>query len=313
MRKIASLIFSRLFLTGLIIVIQLAVFITIWLRLVEYSLLSGSLMMLLSLLIVIYISSKNEPSAYKIGWIILIMLFPVLGGMMYLIFGNKRPVRKKKARLSRYRDEYKKYMKPDKDLEAHIKKTDSRFGGTMNYLQEEVGFPASSGGSIDYYPLGDDAFPAMLRDLEKAEKFIFMEYFIIARGEMWDSIYEILKKKAQSGVDVRLIYDDVGSLSTVEANFHKKMEAVGIKCFSFNNFVPLLSIAMNHRDHRKITVIDGKVAFTGGYNLADEYINAIEKYGHWKDTGLRIRGRAVQNFTVMFWKCGMPSAMKMRI
>lgn len=151
-----------------------------------------------------------------------------------------------------------------------------------------------------YFPLGDDMFVKMKEELEKAEHFIFLEYFIIHPGVMWNEILEILKRKVAEGVDVRVMYDDVGCLYTLPTNYDRTLEAMGIPCQVFNRYRPVVSLRLNNRDHRKILVIDGNVGFTGGINLADEYINAIDRFGHWKDTGVMLRGEAVWNFTVMF-------------
>ncbi len=148
--------------------------------------------------------------------------------------------------------------------------------------------------------MGQAYFEALLEELEKAEKFIFMEYFIIEEGQMWNSILEILKRKAKQGVEVRIIYDDFGCMMTLPKNYNKKLEEYGIKCSIFNPANPIFTVIYNNRTHRKITVIDGKVAFTGGLNLADEYINKVEKFGYWKDTGILIKGEGVWSFTTMF-------------
>ena len=143
-------------------------------------------------------------------------------------------------------------------------------------------------------------FLDMLEDLKKAKHFIFLEYFIIHEGKMWNSILEILEQKVKEGVDVRLIYDDMGCVTTLPHRYYKKLQAKGIKCAAFNPVRPILNIVLNNRDHRKILVIDGHTGYTGGINLADEYINEEIRFGHWKDTGVMIQGDAVQNFTMMF-------------
>ena len=153
---------------------------------------------------------------------------------------------------------------------------------------------------VKYYPLGEEMYADMLRALESAEHFIFLEYFIIQPGKMWDGIAEILKRKAAQGVDVRLICDDMGSLFLLPQGFAREMERSGVKTLMFNPFIPVLSLAMNNRDHRKIMDVDGHTVFTGGVNLSDEYINAVELHGHWKDTGVRVTGEAAWNFTAMF-------------
>ena len=168
------------------------------------------------------------------------------------------------------------------------------------YINNYSNYPISTNNDVYYYPLGDYAFPFMLEELKKAEKFIFFEFFIVSKGKMWDSILEILEEKASKGVDVRVMYDDLGCLTTLDATYYKQLREKGIKCIVFNKLGLDAGVIMNYRDHRKILVIDGKVAFSGGINIADEYINVKRKYGHWKDNSFRIKGDAVWNYTVMF-------------
>ena len=162
------------------------------------------------------------------------------------------------------------------------------------------GYPIYENTSVKYFPLGDDKFEEMKIQLEKAEKFIFMEYFIVEEGKMWNAILEILERKAKQGVDVRFMYDGMCCLVLVPYSYPKKLQEKGIKCKMFQPIRPALSTEQNNRDHRKILVIDGHTAFTGGVNLADEYINQKEVYGHWKDTAVMIKGDAVKSFTIMF-------------
>lgn len=170
----------------------------------------------------------------------------------------------------------------------------------MRYLSDFSGYPITKNNDIEYYPIGEEAFKSMITELKKAENFIFFEYFIVAHGEMWQTILDILKEKASLGVDVRVMYDDMGCLTTLNKTYKDELESYGIKCVVFNRLTAIGGVMMNHRDHRKILVIDGKVAFSGGINIADEYINLNKKYGHWKDNGIRISGDGVWNYTVMF-------------
>lgn len=168
------------------------------------------------------------------------------------------------------------------------------------YISSKAGYPIYKEENSDYYSSGEKVYPQLLADLESAEHFIFLEYFIIEQGKMFDPIVDILERKAKEGVQVRLIYDDVGCIQTLPPKFYQVLQAKGIHCACFNPFRPVLSIIMNNRDHRKITVIDGKIAYTGGFNLADEYINEKTKFGYWKDAGIRLTGACVWNFTSMF-------------
>ena len=170
----------------------------------------------------------------------------------------------------------------------------------VSYLQEFAGFPAYHNTQTEYLTPGEAKYAALLRELAQAERYIFLEYFIIEEGLMWNSILEILKEKANAGVEVRLLYDDMGCLLHLPQSYPKTMAQYGIKIVVFNKFRPALSTLQNNRDHRKIAIIDGKVAFTGGVNLADEYINAVERFGHWKDASVMLKGEAAWSLTLMF-------------
>ena len=300
MMKLIKTIFSRAVITIFLIGVQFILFVLFWVFLSRYSNLVTVLLNLVSLIIVFYIIMNKDNQSYKIPWIVLVMLIPLLGGLLYLLFGTKRPKGKMIKRLENEHERIKEYYKPNLKIQEEIAKQDLARAGLFSYLQKICKYPAWGNTQTIYYPLGEIMYEDMLAELKKAEKFIFLEYFIIEKGIMWDGIYEILKAKAAQGIDVRVMYDDLGSLMLLPRNFPKELEAAGIKCLKFNPFVPLLSLAMNNRDHRKILVIDGKVAFNGGINIADEYINKRVVRGHWKDTGVKLLGPAVNGFTTMF-------------
>lgn len=305
--KFFSRILNRITVTVVLVALQLA-----WLLWVFFSLAAGRvwlnvLLNALSVLIVLYLVRKDENSAYKIGWIILIGVFPLLGGALYLVFGNKRPSKRLREKMRAVEEQHKKdLLKPD-DLLTGL---DAGTLGLARYVTKYGGYPAWRSTNAQYFSSGEEMYPRLLEDLERAEKSIFLEFFIVRTGEMWDGVEAILRRKAAQGVDVRLIYDDFGSLLGLPTDFVVRMERARIRCIPFNPVVPLLTLVMNHRDHRKIVVIDGKVAYTGGVNLADEYINREQRFGYWKDAALRIEGEAVWNFTVMFlnfWNSFRPS------
>lgn len=255
------------------------------------------LFIVLSMFVTLYIiNNDDDDPSYKIIWLIPILSFPVFGGLLYLAFGNKKPAKGLQIAFDQQNKAISPYIYPndtvDKILDPVIK-------GQANYLINEK-FPIYNNSEIKYYSLGDYAYPDLLKELAKAKRFIFMEYFIVEEGKMFNAVLKILKQKVQEGVEVRFMYDDVGSLTMLPFKYYQKLESYGIKCIAFNHFVPLISAVMNTRDHRKITVIDGNVGFSGGFNLADEYINAKVKYGHWKDTGVMIKGEAVWNLTLMY-------------
>lgn len=300
-------IFSRFTITVVIILIQAAwIALSVW-RLRDYAEYLDMVFTVLSFLMALFVIYRDDTGAYKLGWILLITLIPIFGAMMYGFFGNKRPSRRIRIKINPVIEEHKKDLIQTYSLREL---QSNRLQRTIDYIAEKGPFPAWDETTTRYYSLGDDAFPDLIEDLKKAEHFIFMEYFIIGTGKMWDAVHDILIEKAKSGVDVRLIYDDVGSTGKVPIGFPAKLESEGIKTVVFNPLRPILSLVYNNRDHRKICVVDGYIAHSGGYNIADEYINQEERFGHWKDSGIRIEGRAVWNFTVMFldmWNAFRPT------
>ncbi len=253
-----------------------------------------------SIVVSLYIFSRKDKGAYKLTWVFIILLFPLFGGLFYLMFtfqSSFRASAKKADAISQRTACY--YNLPGTDLEL-AKDSLPQASSALHYMQSYLGFPVYSSGKTEYLSPGEDFFSRLVSELEKAEKYIFLEYFIIQEGKMWNTIVEILKKKVASGVKVRIIYDDMGCFFLLPKNYAKHLKSLGIECVVFNPFRPLLSVIQNNRDHRKITVIDGKVAFTGGINLADEYINAYEKHGHWKDCALMVSGKAAWGLTVVF-------------
>lgn len=299
-KKIIKLLKDKVFIISVLIVIQLIVLFTVINTLSEYFIAIYFLLVFLSVIISVYIVNKDENPSYKITWLFSIMAFPVFGGLVYLMFGGQ-----KVPKALRERDqESQKYIQSMRSQNLKImdelEELDPLAHKQSRYLWESVGFPVYQHTQARYFPLGDKQFPVLLEELKKAKKFIFLEFFIIAPGIMWDSILEILIEKAKEGVDVRVLYDDVGCIRTLPADYCKKLKAYGIKAKPFNPLKPHLAIQMNNRDHRKILIIDGKAAMTGGINLADEYINKKERFGHWKDCSVMLYGEAVWSFTLMF-------------
>lgn len=259
----------------------------------------GNIFTALSFLIVIWIVAKEENPSYKLAWVVLVLALPLFGGLLYLLFGNKSMPRKFIQNIAEM-ELRAGAMASGGGGDLALRKTYPRLASLSGYIVNTTGFLPWDSTSCEYFALGDQMWPAMLRELEEARDFIFMEYFIVDDGEMWRSIYAIMKRKAAQGLDVRLLYDDIGCIHTLPGHFARDLEKDGIRCLIFNPCKPHLNSMMNYRDHRKIMVIDGKAAFCGGVNIADEYINTFEKHGHWKDTGVLIKGRAVWNFTAMF-------------
>ena len=260
----------------------------------------ASALTLLSLAVCLSIISKREKGAFKLTWVFLIMLFPLFGGLFYLIFRTQSPTRKTAEMVKRLVDKTQQLMLLPGDSCDKACSAVPEHAPEIKYLQGFAGYPVYDGSSTEYLSPGEKKFERLLEELEKAEKYIFLEYFIIQEGKMWNSILEILRLKAAQGVRVRVMYDDMGCFLKLPENYPKTLREYGIECVIFNPFRPVLSSVQNNRDHRKIAVIDGKVAFTGGINLADEYINAIEKFGHWKDASIMVKGKAAWSLTLIF-------------
>ena len=297
MNKLLKKLFSRTVVTALLIVIQVAWLAALLLQLGNSLPAIQTVLRILSLVAILFVIKSDMNPSYKIGWILLIAVLPILGGLMYVIFGNKRPTKNMREMLRAQLEKSAEYLGTQESITGEL---DGGAAGLFKYLEGSAGYPTAKNTTVRYYRVGEEMYADLLPELEKAEKFIFLEYFIIRPGEMWDGVLEILKRKAAAGVDVRIIYDDMGCIDILPANYNATLESWGIRTMAFNRFVPAVSLVMNNRDHRKITVIDGKVGFTGGINISDEYINVKERFGHWKDTGLMLKGPGVFNLTLMF-------------
>ena len=362
MKRILKALFSRMAIVIAALVLQVGWLFVMILRLGQYYAPLSLGVCLLSVAVVAWIINARGNPSIKMAWIIPIMVFPIFGGVVYLMAGGKKPRRGMRRQIegaarkiavldkaakpppaalrgaasalpqsveppspstlaaprppSPSRSSQTAEATPDApsplpgaDVLDEIARLDPRVAGQCRYLVAQ-GFAVHRHTRAEYFRLGEEQFAAMLRELEKAERFIFMEYFIIEEGRMWDSLLDILRRKARQGVDVRVIFDDVGCMNTLPFRYERYLESQGIRALAFNPFRPVLSAVMNNRDHRKITVIDGHTGFTGGVNLADEYINARPKYGHWKDTGVLLRGEAVWNLTRLFlemWNAFRPT------
>lgn len=264
--------------------------------LAPYATVISTLLSICTFLFVLFLIIKRDEGTYKILWLLVLLTLPVLGAVLYLELGNKRTGHPIQRRLQRAKVEQNAECENVLDK---IRQKNVRFAQTVQTLSNRTNLPVMPNEQVTYYQLGDVMYPDMLRDLEAAEQYIYLEYFIIAHGTMWDSMVEILAKKAAEGVDVRVLYDDLGSISTYSKKDAKQLRAMGIHCHTFNRLYAIKG-TINYRDHRKMLIVDGKIAYSGGINLADEYINAYEKYGHWKDIGFRLTGQPVANYVMMF-------------
>jgi cardiolipin synthase len=235
-----------------------------------------------------------------LAWVIPILIFPVFGGILYILLRSSGENKKFRNKID---DSHKKalpLLKQREHIIDELDKLDKSVANQSRYILKASGFPVYNNSESIYYSSGEEFFISFIEELKKAEKFIFIETFIIREGLMWNTILSILEDKVAKGVDVRVMYDDAGCLTTLPYKYYNILREKGIKCYVFNPFTPLLEVRMNNRDHRKIIVIDGHTAFTGGINLADEYINVYERYGHWKDSAIMVRGEAAWNMTVIF-------------
>ena len=290
----------RLFTVVVLVTLQIYFIVRLAYRLSHYSTWIQTGITFLTLIVVLTIFSRDLNSAYKIPWIMIIMAFPIVGLCLYFLMGVPYTNIRMKRRFQKVDDELFPLIPQDPEILNEIEEKDLSVANIFRYVSNYARFPVWSETDITYYSDALEGLEAQKADLRKAERFIFMEYHAIEDKEAFKGIKEILIEKVREGVEVRLFYDDVGSIGFINPDFAYRMEALGIKCRAFNPVMPLINIFMNNRDHRKITVIDGKVGFTGGYNLANEYFHITQPYGHWKDTGIRLEGKAVKNLTVAF-------------
>ena len=301
--KIGKLLFHRIGIIAILILMQIALYAAalIALRDSEVYTVLNSIMLGLSIVAVFWIVGDESNPGYKIGWIILILAFIPFGGVAYAVLGGNHLSRRNQRKLRAMERRVQQQLGDDccrsEALGTLLGPDASCMSG---YLERTCSCPVYGNTNTKFYPLGDVCHEDILSALRGAKHYIFIEYFIIEEGILWNSVVDILKEKAASGVEVRVIYDDIGSMFTLPADYARKLEKDGIKCKVFNRIVPVLSLRQNNRDHRKYMIIDGKVAFTGGINMADEYINAKERFGHWKDSAIRLEGDAVWSMTVSF-------------
>lgn len=288
---------KRGIIVGIGLIIQILLSLSVLLFLGKYIAIIELFYAILSILLVLAIVKESKSLSSDLPWIIIIMLFPIVGALLYVVIGGNLHRSKILKKINKQIEYSKKYLIQDKEILKEINKFDY---DKLKYITNYAGFPVTKNNDLTYYHLGELAYKDMLEELKKAKNFIFMEYFIINNGVMWQGILDILEEKAKEGLDVRVIYDDMGCISMLPSNYPKFLETKGIKCIAFNELKPFLGVIMNNRDHRKMMIIDGHTVFSGGINISDEYINVTHPHGHWRDNGIRIKGEAVWNFTVMF-------------
>ena len=294
------LIISRTGVVTLVLVAQILLLFWGFFRLQEFQAHFMGLYLAFSMFMVLLLFNSREAPTVKLTWLVVMMLAPVAGSLFYLFTKSEVGHRALKRRLAGLQAASARQLTQDGAVTEALWQTDPGAAALTRYVGKFGNFPVYGGEDVAYFPLGEDKFEAMLTELERAEKYIFLEYYIVDEGEMWGRILEILTRKAAQGVDVRLMYDGTCEFYLLPRDYPEKLARLGIRCKPFSPVTPFLSTHYNYRDHRKILVIDGHTAFTGGVNLADEYINRFPKYGHWKDTAVMVKGQAARSFALMF-------------
>ena len=298
MHRILKILTGRLMIVIPLIVLQFVFLVTLLYQF-AISMQLLTVFSVVSIVLSIYVVNRTEDPAYKLAWIMLILAVPVVGVPLYLIAGNRKVPKKLFNGTMRANKEMDGLLQMDYDLIYEISRKDSSAADILRYGTLTGDYPVYRNTISTYYRSGEEWFEDYKKALSSAKHFIFMEYFILDRGSCWDEVLEILERKAQEGVEVKLIYDDFGSI-TLPSDYDRTLREKGIEAYSFNHIRPAFIVQMNNRDHRKLTVIDNNIAFTGGVNLADEYMNRIVRFGYWKDSVIRLEGEAVWSFTVMF-------------
>ncbi len=309
-KGLLSILFGRTTLILFLVVIQLLIMLGLATILNDYAVYVYGGLTLIGAVIVIYIINERGNPAFNMTWMLLILIFPAFGCLFYIWVKSQFGTRYIGKRLRRLRLDTARYMQQDPGIIESLRESKPSNANLAHYMQYQLGFPTYQNTSAQYFACGEEKFPVLLEELKKAEKFIFLEYFIVEEGYMWGSILDILKEKAAAGVEVRFMYDGMCSISQLPYDYPKQIRKFGIQCKMFSPIRPILSTTQNNRDHRKICVIDGKVGFTGGINLGDEYINRKERFGYWKDTAVMIKGDAVQSLTMLFLQMWNVSEMK---
>ncbi len=305
MKKFLKLLTGRFFTFLILVTVQIAVLIWFILNLMEVMVYYIPIVYTFSFFVVFFVVSRDDLPAFKISWIIVIMAIPLFGVPFYMIFGNKRGGRRIAKQMAKYQEHYEKEMRailptPEDSVREELRRFSPCLARQAEYIYNLSGGYVWQNTEVHYFSQGEQAFKQILVEVVQAKRFIFLEYFIIEEGEMWNALLELLVRKIDEGVVVRLMYDDLGSIQTVPARYERKLRALGLNVVLFNPMRPHLNPRLNYRDHRKILVVDGDVAFTGGINFADEYINRKIRFGHWKDTTVMLKGDAVWNLSLMF-------------
>ena len=306
MRRLWRFLFSRYTISAATIIVSLALIFSLIYLISSYSILIYLAFVIIEIFVVISIINRETHPEYKIPWLVISLIIPIFGMVVYIIFYSRKLSKKEARLLGKINEEAERASHAmnerveSEHMDVLTKIHSPAAGKVRSILNDDPCADLYMGSTSRYYPLGEDMFADMLKDIRNAKRYIFLEFFIIHEGEMWDEIYSLLRLKASEGVDVRLLYDDIGCMKTLNAHFPDMLRAEGISCHRFAKVTPRVSAIHNNRDHRKILCVDGHVAYTGGINIADEYINRIERFGHWKDGGVRVEGNAALGFVKLF-------------
>ncbi len=290
----------RLITTLLLVLLEICITFFLVFKMTDITIWIYVLFQIINFIVVFQIVNKRSNPSYKIMWIIFILSIPPVGGVIYLLWGSGRVTPAFRKRMTKINKSFSKFLEQSEAIENRLEYNDMQHARQSKYLYNQSGYPVWDNTETEYLSPGEVALPRLLAELENAKKFIFIEFFILAEGKMWNQIYSILKRKAAEGVEIRIIYDDFGSIMRQSRNFAKRLRKSGIKVLAFNPVRPSVDIFQNNRNHRKIVIIDGVVSFTGGLNIGDEYINETHPHGYWMDCGVLLKGPATRNFTVMF-------------
>ena len=308
MRKLCRVLFSRYFISGVLISAELLLMGYLLLEAYEYSFVALVFFGAVDVIALVSLINRDANPEYKVSWLVVIMLLPPFGAALYAIFYSRRVSKKDAEFMQKIRSNIAKISSTGTDLDEKCDREYQHLhtvsplaaGKAYAILNDDKNANIYLQTSSRFFSTGEDMFECMMKDLASAKRYVFLEYFIIEQGQMWERIHTVLKEKAQAGVEIRVLYDDIGSMKTLPARYDRILNSEGIKCKRFSPVSPRVSTTHNNRDHRKILVIDGVIAYTGGINIADEYINLKNRFGHWKDGGIRIYGDASFGFLKLF-------------
>lgn len=305
--KVRQFLLSRTFVCALLALLQIAFFLSLFFVFSQFGTMAYTAITILSVLAIVVVFEKDDINpAYKMMWILIVVAMPISGYVFYALFGGRQISRRNMSGFMELEQHTKKFLTQSDGVKDHLVQTDATLARTVSYLSKWAASPLYDSTQMEYYKLGEDFFVRFIEEIQKAQRSIYMEYFIIEPGAMWNETLEILKAKAAQGLDVRVLFDSIGSLFTLPNDYEKTLRSYGIQCYPVNeaHFSWHLSDykMLNNRDHRKITIVDNEIAFTGGINFADEYINSKKRFGVWKDTALMLRGPGTYTLTVTFLK-----------